>query len=332
MPPEKVIDVQALAGDSVDNVPGVPGIGIKTAAELIGAYGDLDTLLQRAGEIKQPKRREKLIEFAEQARISRQLVTLKDDVPIGIGIEALGVQDPNAEALLGFLRGMEFNTLTKRIAEGLGTEAPPPLAVSVGASLKPEAQGTAEKIEALEASASADATPAAAVAAGAAKARAQAIDRSRYETVTTRARLEDWVARGRAAGRVAFDTETSRLSATEADLVGFSLAIVPGEACYVPIGHAAAGGDLFGEETRPPQLSPAEAMDIVRPLLEDPSVLKIGQNMKYDALSCGATASRWRRSTIRCCSPMRSMRGAVSTAWIHFPSAISAIRASRSRR
>ncbi len=241
VPPEKVIDVQSLAGDFVDNVPGVPGIGVKTAAELIAAYGDLDTLLARAGEIKQPKRREKLIEFAEQARISRQLVTLKDDVPLELSIETLGVQDPNAEVLLGFLRTMEFNTLTKRIAEGLGVEAPPPLAVSVGTSVKAQPQDGAKSIEASERSASETATPAAAVAAGAAHARAKAINRSHYETVTTRARLEDWVLRARQAGRVAFDTETTSLDAMRADIVGFSLAVVPGEACYVPLGHSAAG-------------------------------------------------------------------------------------------
>src|SRR5262249_7873886 len=155
----------------------------KTAAELISTYGDLDTLLARAGEIKQPKRREKLIEFAEQARISRQLVLLKEDVPLEIAIDTLGVRDPEADALLGFLRTMEFSTLPKGIAEGLGAEAPPPLAISVGSSLKSKAQSTSDKIEALgEETAFEDATPAAAVAAGTAIARAKAIDRSIYET------------------------------------------------------------------------------------------------------------------------------------------------------
>ncbi len=120
VPPEKVVDVQALAGDSTDNVPGVPGIGVKTAAELITNYGDLDSLLEAAAEIKQPKRREKLIEFAPQARLSRELVRLKDDVPGEVGVEALGVHDPEPETLLGFLRAMEFSTLTKRIGEKLG--------------------------------------------------------------------------------------------------------------------------------------------------------------------------------------------------------------------
>jgi DNA polymerase-1 len=283
VPPEKVVDVQSLAGDSVDNVPGVPGIGIKTAAELIAAYGDLDTLLARAGEIKQPKRREKLIEFAEQARISRSLVLLKDDVVLDTAIEALGVRDPQVDALLGFLRMMEFNTLTKRIAEGLGAEAPPPLAVSVGTSVKVPTQQV--NLDVIEAGAPQDASPAAAVAAGAAIARAQAIDRSKYETVTTRARLEEWVRRAREAGRVAFDTETTDLSALDAELVGISLAVAPGEACYIPLGHTGPSGDLFGgDDNRPQQLAANEALGLIGPLLEDPSVLKIGQNIKYDAL------------------------------------------------
>ena len=137
VPPDKVVDVQSLAGDSVDNVPGVPGIGVKTAAELIKEYGDLDTLLARAGEIKQPKRREKLIEFADQARVSRELVRLKQDVPVEHALESLGLHDPDPQTLLGFLRVMEFSTLTKRIAEGLGVDAstlPSPLAGEVARS------------------------------------------------------------------------------------------------------------------------------------------------------------------------------------------------------
>src|SRR5262249_46858861 len=131
--PDRVVDVQSLAGDSTDNVPGVPGIGVKTAAELINEYGDLDGLLARAGEIKQPKRREKLIEFAEQARISRELVRLKDDVPDMIAADALGVRDPEPATLLGFLREMEFSTLTRRISEALGAEPPPAAANTVPA-------------------------------------------------------------------------------------------------------------------------------------------------------------------------------------------------------
>ena len=138
VPPDKVVDVQALAGDSTDNVPGVPGIGVKTAAELINEYGDLETLLARAGEIKQPKRRERLTEFALQARLSRELVTLKDDVPITVPVEQLGVREPEPESLLGFLREMEFSTLTKRIAEGLKVEAPPPVERSAASTTQAE--------------------------------------------------------------------------------------------------------------------------------------------------------------------------------------------------
>jgi DNA polymerase-1 len=122
--PDRVIDVQALAGDSVDNVPGAPGIGVKTAALLINEYGDLDTLLERAEEIKQPKRRQTLIEHAEQIRLSRTLVTLDDNVPMAETLDDLEVLEPDAEKLMGFLAEMEFRTLTKRIADALGVDAP----------------------------------------------------------------------------------------------------------------------------------------------------------------------------------------------------------------
>lgn len=283
VPPEKVVDVQALAGDSVDNVPGVPGIGVKTAAELIREYGDLDTLLERAGEIKQPKRREKLIEFADQARLSRTLVTLKDDVPAHERIEAFGVQDPDPETLLSFLRKMEFNTLTRRIAEKLGVEAPPPLEKSVGSSIKSSRR---EPPTGPAAEVSRDTGgPAAGVQAGLAAARSAPFDRARYETIAASDRLAAWIARAREIGRVAFDIETTSLDAMRAELVGFSLAVAPGEACYVPLAHGGNGGDLFGEgETAPGQVALREALDLLKPLLEEPGVLKIGQNIKYDAL------------------------------------------------
>jgi len=291
--PDKVVDVQSLAGDSVDNVPGVPGIGVKTAAELIKEYGDLDTLLERAGEIKQPKRREKLIEFAEQARLSRELVRLKDDVPAGIGVEQLGIRDPDPKALLGFLREMEFNTLTKRIAEKLGVEAPPPLETSVGASLRkagvPGASGDAPKDVAHHPKAhgkAAAGTPAAGAARHADGVKKVPFDRSKYETVSSPDALETWIRDIREAGHCAFDTETTGLDANAADLVGFSLAIAPGRACYVPLGHAGGGGDLFGDggALLPGQMPLRAALDAMKPLLEDKSVLKIGQNIKFDML------------------------------------------------
>ena len=285
--PACVVDIQALAGDSTDNVPGVPGIGIKTAADLIREYGDLDTLLARAGEIKQPKRREKLIEFADQARMSRELVRLKQDVPIEVPVDRLGLQEQLPEPLLNFMRTMEFSTLTKRVAEALGVDAPPPLERSVGSSLKraddaapasPAANGKAPTNGAAE-------TPAAAVAHGLAAARSPKVDRGAYETVRAAARLTEWIALAREAGHVAFDTETTGLDAMTADLVGFSLATAPGRACYVPVGHTTGSGDLFGSTgLADGQMEIRAALEILKPLLEDPSVLKIGQNLKYDVL------------------------------------------------
>ncbi len=262
-------------------MPGVPGIGVKTAAELINEYGDLDTLLERASEIKQPKRREKLIEFADQARVSRELVRLKNDVDHGVPVEALGVHDPKPDALLGFLREMEFNTLTRRIAEALGTEPPPALETSVGATVPKKGAHPPSAKETRKAPAAAE-TPAAAVMLAAHAAKAP-FDRSKYETVTTRERLEAWITEAYAAGRVAFDTETTGLDPMRADLVGFSLAIAPGKACYVPLAHAKSGAELdFGDGEEVAQLSLREALDLLKPLLEDASILKIGQNLKFD--------------------------------------------------
>ena len=283
--PGCVVDIQALAGDSTDNVPGVPGIGIKTAADLIREYGDLDTLLARAGEIKQPKRREKLIEFAEQARMSRELVRLKQDVPIEVPVERLGLQEQLPDPLLNFMRTMEFSTLTKRVAEALGVDAPPPLERSVGSSLK-RAEDTALAAPNGKAPANGAAeTPAAAAAFGLSAARTPKVDRSKYETVCDTTRLAEWIAMAREAGHVAFDTETTGLDAMTADLVGFSLATEPGKACYVPLGHTVGSDDLFGSTGLVTgQIEIRVALEILRPLLEDPSVLKIGQNLKYDFL------------------------------------------------
>jgi DNA polymerase I len=287
--PDKVIDVQSLAGDSTDNVPGVPGIGVKTAAELITTYGDLDTLLARASEIKQPKRREKLIEFAEQARISRQLVTLKQDVPVEVALDVTGVADPDPAVLLGFLRTMEFNTLTKRVAEGLGVAVPAPLATSVGDSV-----GKAAKGEKGVRPAGSDPTAPPSNNGGAsgptalATARRDAIrqipvDRAAYETVTTKAQLQAWLDAARARGRLCFDTETDSLDATRANLVGVALAVEPGKAAYVPLQHTTGGG-LFGDSGDLQQLPLAEAIAALKGVLEDTSILKIGQNLKYDCL------------------------------------------------
>ena len=288
VPPNKVVDVQALAGDSTDNVPGVPGIGVKTAAELINEYGDLETLLARAGEIKQPKRRERLTEFALQARLSLDLVTLKDDVPITVPVEQFGVREPEPESLLGFLREMEFSTLTKRIAEGLKVDAPPPVERSAASTTpeetKPARAPTTTPKPGGKAPAPSGATPQAAVVLAANAAKAQKIDRSKYETVTELAQLEAWIAEARAAGRFAFDTETTSLDAMQAEFVGFSLAVAPGRACYVPLGHRVGAGSFDFGDGDLKQVPIREALALLKPLLEDASILKIGQNLKYDCL------------------------------------------------
>ena len=279
--PDKVVDVQSLAGDATDNVPGVPGIGVKTAAKLITEYGDLDTLLARANEVKQPKCRERLIEFADQARISRELVRLKQDVPVEVGLAEISVEKPDAAKLIGFMREMEFNTLTKRVAEALGVEAPPPLEKSVGDSVP---AGIASKPDAKAPNGGSD-TPDAAVAYGLKQARSVPVDRTKYETVTTAERLAGWVAEAQGQGRVAFDTETDSLDAMRANLVGVALALGPGRACYVPLGHRAGDGfDFAGSTGDLKQIALNEAIALLKPMLEEPATLKIGQNLKYDAL------------------------------------------------
>ena len=301
--PERVIDVQSLAGDSVDNVPGVPGIGIKTAAQLIEEYGDLDTLLARAGEIKQPKRREALIEHADKARISRDLVRLETHVPLDVPLEDLAVHDPDPRLLIAFLKAMEFNSVTRRVVEAYDAEASlieadPELAKpGAGTSWQSGATKpvTADDRPARNAAVSgvetvADApdaglwTPQALVAERAAEAVAHAIDRSGYLTITDLAALDAFIAEAREEGVVAVDTETSALDAMAADLVGVSLAVRPGRACYIPLGHRSEGSaDLFGgNEVLAGQIPIREAIAHLKPLLEDRAVLKIGQNLKYD--------------------------------------------------
>jgi DNA polymerase-1 len=312
VPPEKVVEVQALAGDSVDNVPGVPGIGIKTAAQLITEYGDLETLLTRAGEIKQPKRRESLIEHAGKARISRDLVLLKNDVPLDVPLDELAVHEPDARKLIAFLKAMEFSTLTRRVAEYSQIDpsdveadaamksafAPPAVAAAspetppLGGEPDAHAKGTLSApglfaADAKEKKHGAEAlTPQTLVAVRIATARATRIDRGTYETIRTLDRLKAWIARAQDIGYVAIDTETTSLDPMQAEICGFSLALPPDRACYVPLTHK-QGGDgsgLFAGGMAPDQISLKDALDALRPLLEDESVLKIGQNLKFDAL------------------------------------------------
>ena len=273
--PERVIDVQALAGDSVDNVPGVPGIGIKTAAQLIGEFGDLDALLARAEEIKQPKRRENLVNFAEQARISRDLVTLRRDAPMPVALKDMARAAPVAENLMGFLKAMDFNTLTRRLAERYEID---PDAYAASEALAAKAGGAendavnAQTGEPLVDGQSTRARP---------PAEMPALDVSAYTCVTKADELQDWVARAVRSGVVAVDTETDGLDAMQCRLVGISLAVAPGEACYVPLAHGAGDGLDLGAET-PEQLDEETALALLAPMLADASVLKVLQNAKFD--------------------------------------------------
>jgi len=241
--PEHVIDLQALSGDSVDNVPGVPGVGPKTAAQLIEEYGSLEALLERAGEIKQTKRRENLIEHAEAARISKRLVTLKDDVPVEEAASGFALKDVDAQKLLAFIDEMEFNTLRRRAVAAFGA-----------------GEGGAT---------------------GAGDQAATAVDPSSYETVFDLERLKEIVRACREKGVVAVDTETNSLRPISASLVGVCLSWAPGAACYVPIGHGAGELDLSDEDASK-QLREEDVLAVLKPLLEDASVLKVLQNAKFD--------------------------------------------------
>jgi len=277
VPPSKVVEVQALAGDSSDNVPGVPGIGVKTAAELINSYGDLETLLKRAGEIKQPKRRETLLENADKARMSLKLVLLDDRAPLRQPPDLFGVREPNPASLLAFLQTMEFAALTKRAAAHYGVEDTDALIPPAATTRTP---GTSEESKPLP-------NPAPPSGGGAIANRSailKPIDYSAYETVTTLERLDHWIARAREIGTVCVDTETTSLDAMQAGLCGVSLALAPNEACYVPCGHVAGEGLAFDGGHKIEQLKEADLLKRLKPLLEDESVLKIGQNLKYDYL------------------------------------------------
>lgn len=233
VPPEKVVDVQALAGDSTDNVPGVPGIGVKTAAELILNYGSLENLLNHADEIKQPKRRESLINHKQDALISKELVKLKDDVPDSQALETFAVQPINYDKAFSFLKEQNFNALVNRLQK----EAPS----------APQNKKT-------------------------------------YELVQDEESLKKWIHKIHTLGYAAFDTETNSLNAIEAELVGVSLSITAGEACYIPLAHKGEAQDLLNPGSTPKQIPFQRALSLLKPLLEDPGVLKIGQNIKYDSL------------------------------------------------
>ena len=406
VPPEKVIEVQSLIGDSTDNVPGVPGLGPKAAASFIQELGSLDDIfkyrkspealderltkklaelqaeidkiagqpikigsgadigrilgtkfgvkdlpLDKKGLVSADSARieelaasgnhfcelivrarstsrniggnvRKLIDGEENAKISKRLVTLDQRVKLDVPVDALAVHEPDYKRLIAFLKAMEFNTLTRRVAEAgsidaseieadanLSADATPPKEESseqaepdaIGAqrgtstptsaaSTLPLAGGgmraTAELAAKSKKEAADGFTPSARAAANLAAVRALKFDRSKYETVRTLDRLKEWIARAHETGTVAIDTETTSLDPMQAHLCGFSLAVAPNEACYVPIGHKAndAAEGLFDAGLAPNQIPEKAALAAIKPLLEDPAVLKIGQNLKYDCL------------------------------------------------
>ena len=252
--PDRVIDVQSLAGDSVDNVPGAPGIGVKTAALLINEYGDLESLLERASEIKQPKRKDTLINFAEQIRISRDLVTLKVDADIEISLEELEVKEPDSTELLKFLNEMEFRTLTNRIAAKLGVDAP--------VNEQKMDQGSEGSLI---------------------NTNIMSFDSVDYSCVQELGTLQNWISKINERGWVAVDTETTGLDDMVAELVGICLCVEVGEACYIPLNHKSGDDDLFGgNKLAPNQLPLQKVLELLKPIFEDPAIIKIGQNIKYD--------------------------------------------------
>jgi DNA polymerase-1 len=317
VPPEKVVEVQALAGDSTDNVPGVPGIGIKTAAQLIVEYGDLETLLMRAGEIKQPKRREALLENAEKARISRKLVLLDDRVALDVPLDELAVHEPDPRKLIAFLKAMEFSTLTRRVAdysqvdpadvEADGKNQSEQRGRSAGSRPAPTAAG-ADLFAGHDTPASSPGgkpsgfgggkvpgkserpdvmlTPRALAAAREEAARKTPIDRNQYQTVRSLEALNAWMARVRDVGHFAIDAKANSIDPMQAEICGIALALGPNDACYVPLSHKQSGdgAGLFAAGLAPNQIQAGEALDALRPLLESAGILKIGFNIKFSAV------------------------------------------------
>ncbi len=311
-----MIDLQAMTGDSVDNVPGIPGIGPKTAAQLLEEFGDLDTLLARAEEIKQQKRRENIIANADLARISRQLVTLRTDVPLDLELDALVLEPQNGPKLIGFLKAMEFTSLTRRVADACdcdpATIEPSEIKVELGDTAHGpdlDAEDNVELVAGSTVAAEGSSVPAPAVKprlavegltepADLANARAAGfatapIDHSKYVTIRDVATLDAWIADARETGIVAFDTETTSLDVMQAEIVGFSLAIADNRndpsgasirAAYVPLSHKNGVGDLLGGGLADNQIPLRDALARLKDLLEDVSILKIAQNLKYDYL------------------------------------------------
>jgi DNA polymerase-1 len=304
VPPDKVIEVQALIGDTSDNVPGVPGIGVKTAAQLIGEYGDLETLLKRASEIKQDKRRQALIDNAEAARMSKKLVTLDDRVPLDVPIESLGVQEPDYKALIAFLKSMGFKTLIQRVAEKSGVDAAQvePGGADSAPSAKPGAPPVPSSRTAGQGQLPLDVTtprktpgpstpaltPISLAERRLASLRQVKLDATKYETIETLDRLQHWIARAHETGVLALKTETSNLDPMQTALCGLAIAVAPNEAAYLPLGHRDASEDetsgLFAAKLCAGQIPERQALDALKPVLEDECIVKVGHDIKRDWL------------------------------------------------
>jgi DNA polymerase I len=321
VPPEKVVEVQALAGDSTDNVPGVPGIGVKTAAQLIVEYGDLETLLLRAGEIKQPKRREALLENAEKARISRQLVLLDDKVALDVPLDELAVHEPDPRKLIAFLKAMEFSTLTRRVADysqidpsdveadagnkgGASVFGVFPLNEKVdesgtarpgastgdlfadqnaGGKTKAPGKGSGDR---QDKASSLKGTPISLAAAREAAIRKIGFDRKKYQAIQSLDQLKAWVARVHDIGHFVIEAMSDSIDPMRAEISGIALALAPNDACYVPLGHKQSGGGagLFDAGLAPDQIKASDALSVLKPLLESAGILKIGFNIKFNAV------------------------------------------------
>jgi DNA polymerase-1 len=304
VPPDKVIEVQALIGDTSDNVPGVPGIGVKTAAQLIGEYGDLETLLKRAGEIKQDKRRQALIENAEAARMSKKLVTLDDRVPLDVPIESLGVHEPDYRGLIAFLKSMGFKTLIQRVAEKSGADAAQIDAGGVDSTPAekpsvapaPSSRTAGQGQLALDISTSRKTpgpsvpalTPISLAERRLTSLRQVKLDAAKYETIETLDRLQHWIARAHETGVLALKTETSSLDPMQTALCGVAIAVAPNEAAYLALGHREASegetSGLFAARLCAGQIPERQALDALKPALEDECIVKVGHDIKRDWL------------------------------------------------
>ncbi|WP_212111713.1 DNA polymerase I [Bartonella queenslandensis] len=288
VPPEKMIDLQALIGDSTDNVPGIPGIGPKIAAQLLNQFGSLDLLLQRVTEIKQTKRRENIQAYSEQVKISRELVRLKTDVPIDSDLDDFILEPQDGPRLIAFLKAMEFSTLTRRVAETTTCDASVIDALDIDVEWGKPHYGHDSDIKNIEKEplhTFSENSPQVFAQKRKDQALTQKITRDTYTTILDEEVLKEWLSQAQEQGFFAFDTETTSLDPMQAKLVGFSLALQPEKAAYIPLEHFDEGEeDLLRGGRIASQIETRKALALLKPLLEDSSVLKIGQNIKYDWL------------------------------------------------